>query len=72
VGLGLALPFVVTSAVDLSAFVGGDVAPSPVIDPLTVVLAVCAVLVTAVVAGATALALGRRLTPAVTLKMGER
>jgi hypothetical protein len=30
------------------------------------------VLVTAVVAGATALALGRRLTPAVTLKMGER
>jgi putative ABC transport system permease protein len=72
VGLGLTLPYVVTSAVDLRAFVGGDVAPAPVVDPLAVSLSVVAVLVTAVLAGAAALALSRRLTPAVTLKMGER
>jgi putative ABC transport system permease protein len=72
VGLGLALPYVVTAAVDLRAFVGGDIAPSPVVDPLAVTLAVLTVLLTAVLAGAAALALGRRLTPAVTLKMGER
>jgi putative ABC transport system permease protein len=72
VGLGLALPYVVTAAVDLRAFVGGEVAPSPVVDPLAVTLAVLAVLLTAALAGAAALALGRRLTPAVTLKMGER
>lgn len=72
VALGLALPFAVTSAVDLRAFVGGQLAPAPVVDPLAVGLAVLAVLATAVVAGAAALALGRRLAPAATLKMGER
>ncbi|QNO36753.1 FtsX-like permease family protein [Protaetiibacter sp. SSC-01] len=72
VGLGLALPFVVTSAVDLRAFVGGDVVPTPVVDPLAVGLAVLAVLAAAGLAGAVALALGRRLAPAATFKMGER
>lgn len=72
VGLGLALPLLVASAVDLRSFVGGDVAPAIVVDPLAVALAVLAVLLTTAVAGAVALALGRRLTPAVSLKMGER
>lgn len=72
VGVGIALPYVVTSAVDLGAFTGGGLALTPIVDPLAVTLAAGAVLLTAVGAGAVALALGRRLAPAATLKMGER
>ncbi|MGN6273591.1 MAG: FtsX-like permease family protein [Protaetiibacter sp.] len=63
VGLGLALPLLVASAVDLRSFVGGDAAPTIIVDPLAVTLAVLAVLLTTAIAGAVALALGRRLTP---------
>lgn len=70
--VGVALPYVVTAVVDLRPFVGGRFPPDPVIDPLVVVLAAVAVIVIAVVAGGIALALGRRIAPAASLKMGER
>jgi len=71
-GVGVALPSVVTAAVDLRPFVGGRFPPDPVIDPLVVVAAAVAVVVVAFIAGAVALALGRRIAPALSLKMGER
>ena len=70
--VGIALPYVVTSVVDLRPFVGGRFPPDPVIDPLVVALAALAVIVVAFIAGAIALALGRRIAPAASLKMGER
>ncbi len=70
--VGVTLPYVVTSVVDLRPFVGGRFAPDPVIDPLIVAGASVAVIIVAVIAGAIALAVGRRIAPAATLKMGER
>lgn len=70
--VGIALPYVVTAVVDLRPFVGGRFPPDPVIDPLVTALAAFAVVVVAFIAGAIALALGRRIAPAASLKMGER
>lgn len=70
--VGIGLPYVVTAVVDLRPFVGGRFPPDPVIDPLVVVLAAVAVVIVAFIAGAIALALGRRIAPAASLKMGER
>jgi hypothetical protein len=69
--LGLVLPIIVTSVLDLRPFVGGDLQPGPVIDPLWVLAAVGAFVVIVVLAGIVAAALGRRFAPAGTLKMGE-
>lgn len=68
--LGLVLPWIVTAAVDLRPFVGGSEAPRPVVDPLLVggVILVFAVVVG--LAGALAVAIGRRRDPNATLKMG--
>jgi putative ABC transport system permease protein len=70
--VGVSLPYIVTAVVDLRPFVGGRFPPDPVIDPLVVALAAVAVVGVAFVAGAIALALGRRIAPAASLKMGER
>ena len=69
--LGLVLPLIVTSALDLRPFVGGDTQPRAAIDPLWVLAAVGAFALVVVVAGAVAGMLGRRFAPAGTLKMGE-
>jgi putative ABC transport system permease protein len=69
--LGLALPWVVTSALDLRPFVGGQAQPGPAVDPLWVLVAVGSFAVVVLVSGVVAGALGRRFAPAGTLKMGE-
>lgn len=67
--LGLALPFIVTSAVDLRPFVGGRLPPGPSIEPWTLAASLAAFVG---VATAAAVLIGRRRAPAATLKMGER
>lgn len=69
--LGLVLPVIVTSVLDLRPFVGGELQPGPSIDPLWVLGAVGAFVLVVVLAGIVAAALGRRFAPAGTLKMGE-
>lgn len=69
--LGLALTWIVTAALDLRPFVGGQVQPGPALDPLWLLAAVGAFVVVVVLAGVIAGALGRRFAPAGTLKMGE-
>ncbi|WP_284532313.1 FtsX-like permease family protein [Nocardioides sp. T2.26MG-1] len=70
--VGLALPRVVTRALDLRPFVGGRTSPTPVVEPALVLAGVGAFVVVVVVAGLLAVAVGRRVAPAVTVKMGER
>lgn len=67
--LGLALPYVVTAAVDLRPFVGGRVPPSPVVDVGMLAVGIGGF---AVVAGVASVLTGRRRAPAASLKMGER
>jgi putative ABC transport system permease protein len=69
--LGLVLPLIVTSALDLRPFVGGDTQPPAAIEPLWVLGAVGAFALVVLVAGVIAGILGRRFAPAGTLKMGE-
>ncbi|MCU1416005.1 MAG: FtsX-like permease family protein, partial [Schumannella sp.] len=69
--LGLALPLIVTNALDLRPFVGGQLQPGPAIEPLWVLAAVGSFGIVVVLAGVVAAALGRRFAPAGTLKMGE-
>jgi len=69
--LGVALPYLVTSVLDLRVFVGGHAQPQPVIEPLWVVAAVGIFIAVVVLAGLIASALGRRFAPAGALKMGE-
>lgn len=70
--LGLVLPWIVTSVLDLSPFLGGREPPGVVVDPLTVLASIGAFGLVVVVASIVALALGRRLAPAGALKMGEQ
>ncbi|HWM33529.1 MAG TPA: FtsX-like permease family protein [Pseudolysinimonas sp.] len=70
-GLGLLLPLIVTSVLDLRPFVGGRYPPGPSIDPLWVGGAIGAFVLVVVLAGVIAAAFGRRFAPAGTLKMGE-
>jgi putative ABC transport system permease protein len=70
-GLGLSVPYLVTSVLDLRVFVGGNTQPQPVIEPLWVVGAVGMFIVVVIAAGLLASALGRRFAPAGALKMGE-
>jgi putative ABC transport system permease protein len=68
--LGLVLPWIVTSTLDLRPFVGGFDAPTPDPDPLRIVIVVVGFLAIAALAGLLATAIGRRLHPAGILKMG--
>ncbi|WP_296602122.1 FtsX-like permease family protein [Nocardioides sp.] len=70
--VGLALPRVVTDALDLRPFVGGRTPPAPVVEPALVLAGVGAFVAVAVLAGLVAVAVGRRVAPAATVKMGER
>ena len=70
-GLGLALPLLLTTVVDLRTFVGGSIQPGPAIDPLWLAAAVGAFIVAVMLAGLVAAALSRRFAPAGTLKMGD-
>jgi putative ABC transport system permease protein len=69
--LGLALPWLVTSAVDLSAFVGGSIKPLPVVDPLAVTVTVLGFALVASLAGVVAMMIGRRLDPNRFLRIGS-
>lgn len=68
--LGLALPFVVTSTIDLSAFTGGTPVTGPHLDPLLIVAVLGIVVLATVVAAAVAIVLSLRRTPASTVKIG--
>ena len=70
--VGFSLPLVLARIIDLRSFVGGRVQPDPAVDPAAVILALAAVVVVAIAAGAVALVIAKRLAPATTLKMGER
>ncbi|MBX9471669.1 FtsX-like permease family protein [Microcella sp.] len=68
--LGLTLPALITSVLDLRAFVGGTAVVSAVIEPSAVLLVLAVFVAIVVVASFIALALGRRLAPAGILTMG--
>ena len=68
--LGLVLPWIVTKALDLRAFVGGSVAPEPVVAPLLVAATAAGFIIVVALAGAIAVAIGRRLDPSSILRMG--
>ncbi len=69
--LGLSLPAIITTVLDLRAFVGGTAVVPAVIDPLAVLLVLAVFVSLVVVASLIALALGRRLAPAGILTMGD-
>jgi putative ABC transport system permease protein len=68
--LGCLLPFVVTAAVDLRPFTGGSHRPVPVLDPTLLGLVLGAFCLVVVISGAIAVAVGDRVNPSSTLKMG--
>jgi putative ABC transport system permease protein len=68
--LGIALPFVVASAVDLRAFTGSIARPIPVLDPLLLLGVLASFLIVVVASGLAAIAVGDRISPSSTLKMG--
>lgn len=69
--LGLLLPVLITSVLDLRAFVGGTAEVLAVIEPLAVLIVLSVFAGIVVVSSMIALALGRRLAPAGTLTMGD-
>jgi putative ABC transport system permease protein len=69
--LGLALPVVVTTALDLRTFVGGREQPGAVVDVAALLVSIGAFAAAVLIAGAIAVVLGRRLAPAGAIKMGE-
>lgn len=68
--LGCLLPFVVTAAVDLRPFIGGAHRPVPVLDPALLGLVLGAFSLVVLFSGAIAVAVGDRVNPSSTLKMG--
>jgi putative ABC transport system permease protein len=68
--LGCLLPFVVTAAVDLRPFTGGSHRPVPVLDPALLGLVLGAFCLVVLISGAIAVAVGNRVNPSSTLKMG--
>ena len=68
--LGLVLPWIVTGALDLRPFVGGAETPVPTVVPLAVALAAAGFILVVALAGAIAVAIGRRLDPSTILRMG--
>jgi len=70
--LGLALPFVLTAAVDLRPFAGGSERPVPLFDPGFVGLVLLAFCAVVAIVGIVAVAAGERLNPSTTVKMGSQ
>lgn len=70
-GLGFGGAAIVAAVLDLRPFVGGFEQPAPVVDPLAVGAALAGFVVTVVVAGVVAVAVGRRVAPAGAVKMGD-
>jgi putative ABC transport system permease protein len=68
--LGLGLPYLVTGALDLRPFVGGTTPPLPDIVPLAVAATAAGFILVVALAGAIAVAIGRRLDPSSILRMG--
>ncbi|MEP6842347.1 MAG: FtsX-like permease family protein [Pseudolysinimonas sp.] len=68
--LGIALPFIVTAAVDLRPYTGSEARLIPVFDPLLIFGVLCAFSVVVVASGLVAIAVDRRLNPSTTLRMG--
>jgi putative ABC transport system permease protein len=68
--LGCLLPFVVTAAVDLRPFTGGLQRPVPVLDPGLLGLVLGSFCLVVLISGAIAVAVGDRVNPSSTLKMG--
>ena len=68
--LGVSLPFLITAAVDLRPFTGGAVRPVPELDPLPLAIVLGAFAVVVALAGIVAIAVGDRVNPSATLKMG--
>jgi putative ABC transport system permease protein len=68
--LGLALPWLVTAAVDLRPFTGAAEQSVPLADPLLVLGVEAAVLVAVILAVAAAVTLARRTDPTSSLRMG--
>jgi putative ABC transport system permease protein len=68
--LGVALPFLITAAVDLRPFTGGIVRPVPELDPLPLAIVLGSFAAVVALAGIVAVAVGDRVNPSATLKMG--
>jgi putative ABC transport system permease protein len=68
--LGIALPFVISSVLDLRAFVGGEALVALAISPALVAAVVAGFALVVVAAGAIGVAVARRTSPAKTVKMG--
>jgi putative ABC transport system permease protein len=69
--LGLALTFIVTSVLDLRAFVGGTATVSPVVTPWLVAAVAVGFAAIAACSGLIAIVVARRTNPAQTVKMGS-
>jgi putative ABC transport system permease protein len=68
--LGVALPFVITAAVDLRPFTGSLARTVPVLDALALGGVLAAFSLVVLAAGFVAIAVGDRINPSTTLKMG--
>jgi putative ABC transport system permease protein len=68
--LGILLPFIVTAAVDLRPFTGSVARPVPVLDALALGGELAAFSLVVLAAGLVAIAVGDRINPSTTLKMG--
>jgi putative ABC transport system permease protein len=69
--LGLAMPWIILGGVDLTPFTGGSSQPAVAIDPLIIGALVLGFITVVVLAVLVAVAIGRRVSAAVTLRMGE-
>ena len=68
--LGIAMPYIITSAVDLRPFTGSLAPTVPVLDALALGGILGAFSLVVLAAGLVAIAVGDRITPSTTLKMG--
>ncbi|THG30987.1 ABC transporter permease [Naasia lichenicola] len=69
--LGLVLPYIVTAAVDLRPFTEGTAPVAPVLDPTTIVGVLALFSMVVLGSGIVAVAIGDRIAPSTTLKMGS-
>lgn len=70
--LGVALPFILTAAIDLRPFAGGTARPVPLLDPASVGFVLAAFCAVVALVGVAAVAAGERLNPSTSLKMGDQ
>lgn len=68
--LGLIVPWIVLAGVDLRPFTNGATQPPPAIDPLLLAAVLGGVVVAVIAAALVSIVVGRRLSPATTLRMG--